>query len=421
MKFLWNLAKKNLSRSRIRTSISIIAIAFAIFAVVFARGLINGVLESFFENHIHYKAGHIRVIDEEYKLKERLLSLNYTLDGFNGKGYSEMSEKIKSVEGVEQVVPRLKFGAMVSLEDELIGMMGWGVDSLEEKIFIGIDKNITEGRMVQEGNKEVVMGAGLLEKIGREVGEKVTILYTTPFGSFKGSTFQIVGKYQSDIQVMSDTFFFLPLDQAQRILEMPGEVTELLLITSNRDKAASVLPALSELFSQEDESGKYALQPWNKGYDLVELFDFAVTMYNSIYIFIIVLACFVLVNTLIMIVNERTREIGMMSALGLKSREILYLFTMEGAIIGILGSAVGTVIGGILTRVFSVVGIDYSAAMEGMSSSTDFLMSPIYYTVFSLENLVFCFTLGVVIVTIACVIPARKAAKLEPTEALRQI
>jgi len=61
--------------------------------------------------------------------------------------------------------------------------------------------------MVQEGNKEVVMGAGLLEKIGREVGEKVTILYTTPFGSFKGSTFQIVGKYKSDIQALNDKLF----------------------------------------------------------------------------------------------------------------------------------------------------------------------------------------------------------------------
>jgi len=420
MKFLWNLAKKNLSRSRIRTLISIVAIAFAIFAVVFARGLISGVLESFFENHIHYKAGHIRVIEEEYKLKERLMSLNYTLDGFNGEGYSEMSEKIRSVEGVEQVVPRLKFGAMISLEDELVGMMGWGIDPLEEIKFMGIDKNITEGRMVQEGNKEVVMGAGLLEKIGREVGEKATILYTTPFGSFKGSTFQIVGKYQSDIQGMNDKLFFLPLGQAQRILEMPGEVTELLLITSDHDKAASVLPGLNELFSREDESGKYLMQLWNKDYDLVELFDFAVKMYNSIYVFIIILACFVLVNTLIMIVNERTREIGMMSALGLKGREILYLFIIEGVIIGVLGSALGAVMGGIITRVFSVVGIDYSAAFEGVDS-TVWLMSPIYYTVFSLENLVFCFTLGVVIVTIACIIPARKAAKLEPTEALRQI
>jgi len=420
MKFLWNLAKKNLSRSRIRTSISIIAIAFAIFAVVFVRGLINGVLESFFENHIHYKAGHVRIIDKEYTLKERLMSLNYTLNGFNGEGYSEMSEKIKSVEGVEQVVPRLKFGALVSLEDELVGMLGWGVDPAEETKFIGIDKRITEGRMVQEGNKEIVMGAGLLKKIGREVGEKVTILFTTPFGSFKGSTFQIVGKYQSDIQALNDQLFFLSLDQAQRILEMPGEVTELLLITSNYNELDLVLPGVNELFSLEDVSGKYAVQPWNKGYDLVELFDIAITMYNAIYVFIIILSCFVLVNTLIMIVNERTREIGMMSALGLKGREILILFTMEGAMIGVIGSALGTVLGGILTRIFSVVGIDYSAAFEGMES-TDLLMSPIYYTVFSLENLIFCFTLGVVIVTIACIIPARKAANLEPTEALRKI
>jgi len=420
MKFLWNLAKKNLSRSRIRTSISAIAIAVAIIAVVFARGLISGMIENTFENHINYKAGHIRIIDKEYKLKERLMSLNYSLDGFNGGGYLDMSEKLKSVEGVEQVVPRLKFGAVVSMEDELVGMMGWGIDPAEEIAFTKINEKIIEGRMVEPGNREVVMGAGLLEKINRKVGDKVTILYSTPFGSFKGSTFQIVGKVQSAIQVMDDTIFYLPLDQAQRILEMPGEVTELLLITSDHNKASSLLPGLNELFSREDESGKYILQVWNKDYEIIGLFNMATKIYNFVYIFIIILACFVLVNTLIMIVNERTREIGMMSALGLRSREILVLFTMEGAIIGVIGSAIGTVLGGILTKVFSIVGIDYSAALEGMSSS-DFLFEPIFYTVFSAENLIFCFVLGVVVVTIACVIPARKAAKLEPTEALRQM
>jgi putative ABC transport system permease protein len=109
----------------------------------------------------------------------------------------------------------------------------------------------------------------------------------------------------------------------------------------------------------------------------------------------------------------------MMTALGLKSREILYLFTIEGAIIGILGSAVGAVLGGILTKISSIVGIDYSAAMEGMS--TDLMFESILYPVFSLGNIIFCFILGVLVVTIACIIPARMAARLEPSEALRQI
>jgi len=419
MKYLWNLARKNLSRSKLRTLISIIAIAVAIIAVTFARGLIGGMIESTYQNHIYYKAGHVRVIDNEYELKERILSLNHSVDGFSGEGASLMTDKLKKVDGITQVVPRIKFGAVVIQEDELVRMMGWSVDPSEEIKFTKIDKDITEGRMVHPGNREIVMGAGLMKKLNREVGDKITIVYTTAFGSIKGSTLKIVGKIQSPLPLINDNIFYLPLEQAQDMLEMPDQVTELLLITPDYNNATSVLPALNDLFAREDQSKKYSVQLWNKDYDLIELFDFAGKMYNSIYVFIIVLACFVLVNTLIMIITERTREIGMMTALGLKSREILYLFIMEGAIIGVIGSFGGAVLGGIITKVFSVIGIDYGAALEGMS--VDLMFEPIFYTTFSLENLIFCFILGVFIVTIACIIPARRAARLEPTEALRQI
>jgi len=90
MKFLWNLANKNLARSRARTIVSIIAIAIAVIMVVFMRGLISGLLTTTFENHIHYKAGHIRIIEQEYKVKENLMSLNYTVNGFNDEGYENI-------------------------------------------------------------------------------------------------------------------------------------------------------------------------------------------------------------------------------------------------------------------------------------------------------------------------------------------
>ncbi|HDP36277.1 MAG TPA: ABC transporter permease [Candidatus Atribacteria bacterium] len=419
MNYLWNLARKNLSRSKIRTSISIIAIAIAIIAVTFARGLINGMIESTYQNHIYYKAGHIRVIDNEYELKERILSLNHSVDGFSGEGTSMMADKLKEVEGITQVVPRIKFGAVVIQEDELVRMLGWGIDPDEEIKFTHIDKDLSEGRMVQPGSREIVMGSGLMKKLNREVEDKVTIVYTTPYGSIKGSTLTIVGKIQSSLPLINDNVFYLPIEQAQEMLEMPGQVSELLLITPDYKNAGSVLPALTKLFAQEDKSNKYILQIWDEVGELVGLFKIAINIYNFIYIFIIVLASFVLINTLIMIINERTREIGMMTALGLKSREILYLFVMEGVTIGAIGSFIGAILGGIITKMVSVTGIDYSAAMEGMSA--DLMFDPIFYPVFSLENLIFCFFLGVLVVTIACIIPARRAARLEPTEALRQI
>ncbi len=158
MKFLWNLARKNLARSKLRTSVSIIVIAIAIITVVFIRGMISGVIESMYSNHINYKAGHIRVIDEEYKLKERLLSLYYPVDGFNGEGPAQMAEKLKEVEGVEQVIPRLKFGAVVSQEDELMRMIGWGVNTADARNVLKVGVIIRQGSKDQLVNREVVMG-----------------------------------------------------------------------------------------------------------------------------------------------------------------------------------------------------------------------------------------------------------------------
>ncbi|HOR42988.1 MAG TPA: FtsX-like permease family protein [Atribacterota bacterium] len=417
MKFLWSLAQKNLSRSRIRTIVSVIAIAIAIISVVFLRGLISGMLNSTFENHIFYKAGHIRIINREYKLKEHLISLNYTVDGFNDTGYEEMAGELKQIAGVEQVLSRLRFAVMVSQDDKLTGLMGWGIEPEEEVRFTGMDKYITEGRMVKSDERELIMGAALMDKIGKKVGDKVTFLYHTAFDSFRASTFQLVGKIESNLDFLNKEVLFLPLDQAQAILEMPGEVTELLIVTPDYNQAGKVLPSIADLFTAKDLSHKYMLQLWNRDYDLIELFALAQVIYNFVYIFIIILSCLVLINTLVMIINERKREIGMMSALGLKANEILCLFALEGMTIGVLGSALGIVIGGIVTKIFSIVGMDFSAAMEGMTA--DLLFEPIFYTDFSVGNLIFAFVLGVVVVTVASMIPARMAAQLEPTEAMR--
>ena len=419
MKFLLGIAWKNLSRSKLRTLISIVAIAVAVIAVNFGQSFINGMVNNVFSTQIKYNTGHVRIINEEYELQERLLSLDYPVNGFDGQGIQAMQEKLNTIEGVEQVIPRLKFGAIATEKEELIRMMGWGIVPEEEITYTNIDEKITEGRMVESGKREIVVGANLLEDLDHQVGEKITLVYNTSFGSFKGSTFKIVGKVDTSIEFLSDNVFYLPIDQAQEILDLPDQATEILLATPNFREIDNYFPKIKQTVQQADTLGQYLAIPWNKGSVLISLLEIALFFYNFFYIFIIFLASFVLINTMYMIIKERTREIGMMTALGLRHRDILYLFLIEGSIIGVVGSLLGAIIGGFSIKWLSQIGIDFSEGLSGFSG--DMMMEPIIYPSYSFNYIIISFLMGAIVVAITCIIPARRASQLEPTEALRHI
>ncbi|ACL71068.1 ABC transporter permease [Halothermothrix orenii] len=419
MKYLAKLAYKNLYRQKLRTAVSIAAIVFSVAVVVFARGLISGFIGSIYSDYIYYDSGHIRIVKQEYLKKERLLSLAYPVDGFEGEGISSMVARLEELEGINMALPRLKFGAVVSTDDELIKMMGWGVDPEKEKEFTDIDELLVEGRFPRRGMKEIVLGSELLAKLDKGVGEKVTVLYTTSFNSFQATTFKIVGRIESGLKLLNETVFMVPLDVAQKALYMPDQATELLLVTPDLNRAGEYLPGIRKVFERQGGLNNYAIRAWDDSSGMIRLMKMAENIYNVIYVFLVVLASFVVINSMIMIVKERTREIGMMSALGLGKRQILQLFVLEGGVMGVVGSFIGALLGGLITRVVAVTGIDYTKALEGMGE--DILMRPVIYPVFSFDNMIFAFVLGVVVTSLACLIPARRAARLKPTEALREI
>ncbi|HHU51238.1 MAG TPA: ABC transporter permease [Firmicutes bacterium] len=416
MLFLTKLVFKNLFRSKSRTIVSVIAIAFAVMVVVFAKGLIDGMIESITADHIYYNSGHIKVVDGEYQKRERLLTLAYPVDGLAGQGLEEMISSLRNVEGVEMVIPRLKFGAMVSTEEELVAMSGWGINPDQELAFTDIEDLLVEGRMVTPGRQEVVMGSKLLAKLDRRVGDEVTILFNTAFDSLRGVTFRIVGRLETGLKILNELAFYLPLDQAQQLLYMDDQVTELLLVTSDKKLVPQVLSRVQALLAESDD--RYQAFGYRETSDLIPLMDLSAAIFNSIYIFLVLLSCIVVINTMLMIVKDRTKEIGMMSAIGLESKNIMRLFILEGAVMGVAGSLCGAALGHLLNIYLSKVGFDYGEALSGMSSEVIF--DTMLYPVSSLRNTIFAFVLGTVVVTIACLIPARRAARLEPTEAMRE-
>lgn len=418
MSFLAKIAFKNLFRHKLRTFVSNIAIAFGVMIVIFARGYVVGMIDSVFADHIQYNSGHIKIIDREYQQLERVLPLNYPVDGLENQSLDEMIASLNEINKVEMVIPRLKYGAMVSTGEELISMTGWGVNPDQEIQFTNIEKNLVEGRMVLNGQREVVMGTSLLNKLGYKVGDKITILSNTAFNSLNGVTFEIVGRIESGIKILDEIVFYLPLDQAQSILYMENQVTELLLVTENRNLVEQVLPVVNEMFSENGVADRYLALSYRETSDLLPFMELGKMIYNQVYVFLVLLSSIVVINTMIMMVKERTREIGMMSALGMNGRDILKLFIIEGGIMGLTGSFIGALFGSIIVDYLSVTGIDFSAALSGFSSEVIF--NSYVYPVSSIGNTIFAFVLGTIIVTIACIIPARRAVKLEPTEAMRE-
>ena len=416
MRFLINIALKNMFRNKLRTAVSILAIAFAVMVIVFARGLIDGMVESSYSLYINYDTGHIKIIDEEYNQKEKLLSLAYTVNGIGEKSLSEMRQDLENISAIEMAVPRIKFGAAVSTEEELVQMLGWGVVGEKELQFTNIDREIQEGRMVEDGKREVVMGSVLLDKINKKVGEKVTMVYNTAFQSFKGATFEIVGKIESSLPLLNEDVVFMPFDTAQHLLYLDGASTELLLLTENRDRVEEIMPAVKN-YLQNNNNSRYIAESWREGNSFIQLLEVSKKIYGFIYVFLVLLASIVVINTMVMIVKERTQEIGMMSALGLKAKDILVLFLLEGSAMAVIGSFLGSAAGGLINYILADIGFDYSAAFADI----DVLMNPIIYPTFKIEHMIFAFFLGIFVTTLTSVFPARRASRLEPTEALREI
>jgi len=419
MRYILSIALRNLRRHKLRTLLSISAIIIAVIIGIFYRSILIAYSESTFENFIQLESGHVRLVDEEYARRERVLSLQYPVDGFDGEGLQNMMNRIEEEEAITGMLPRLRFPAFYAAGDEMEHMMGWGIDIDREIEEIDFGRHLTEGRLPEADNREIAFGHSLLEKLNREVGGTITLLYNTSYNSLQGTTFTITGSINTGLPYFDANIFVTHLNQAQQILDMPDQATELLVFGGNRDQDDAIVASLSDQFQSYGGSDKYQLTSWRDSGGIVQWLMAYQRIIFVVMAGIVFLASLIIINTLMMVIKERKKEIGTMASLGLKGKEIVLLFTFEGALMGMLGSVIGAIIGGGLTAYFSVVGLDFTEVMGSMGDST--LIDSVVFPTFSLENLLVAMILGIVVSTIACIIPARQAAKVKPSEAMRDL
>ena len=209
-----------------------------------------------------------------------------------------------------------------------------------------------------------------------------------------------------------ERFLYLPMNQAEKLLKLDGNVPEVFVYAKTDEDATTAVKNKLELILEDGLTAQTYMKQMGGFYDYIGT---AKLVYFFIEMAILFLACIVIINTMIMAIYERMREIGTMKALGFSEKQLFSMFTVEGALIGALGGIPGVITGWALIYYLSIHGLNMGDAMAGI----DYPLEYIIYPHIRSTDLIYVIFIALVVPTLASMIPSRHIKKYLPADALR--
>ena len=400
---LFKLAYRNFFRNTRRSIISGISVALAITVIIFAQSYLKGIFGNIGENVTKLISGHIRITTSEYERRERLLPLSESIE-LTPEFYAALPEQETAV-----ISPRIKFGVLLGEEELSVPALGYAIEPGKERNIGGLQRRLVDGEYIDSGEAAAILGKGLAERLDIAVGDTLTVITRTAYDSPAGINLLVKGIFSVGIGGFDRSIFFIPLDIGQRLLDLEGRATEVALLVTEPENAVQIARSI-------DLGPRYSVVPFQHNM-LLRYMNVAETIYGFMYVIILLVACSAIANTMLMIVFERTKEIGMMKALGLSNTSVVGLLAIEAGIIGIVGSAAGTVLGTALSYWLKYRGINISAMSA--SASTDIPFGPVIYLAPTPLIILSGFLLGLFMTIIVALLPIRRAIKIDPAKALK--
>lgn len=409
---LLRLACRNALRNRKRSVITLLTISAGLGAMVFGQGMLLGIGNESISNIIDYQTAHVVITAHGYLESAELSPFSLPL----------LDERlvVGAVAGlprVEGVTPRLS--APVLLYDGVneLPCLGVGVDVETERRVFRLADAVTAGRYLEGEGREVVPGAGLAQDLGLGPGDRV-VLIAPGKGALDGVEFAVAGIVDTGNPLLDRGFVFIPLSEMQAVLGAKGRATEVAVRFKQAADAVSGKAAIEEALASRGLKAKVSL--WSDlAREFIALHRLKKRAFGIMTGIIVFLAAVGIANTMLMASFERTREMGMMMAVGMRARRVLALFLLEGALLGLVGGIAGDLLGGALTYYLEVKGIDISAAYGGIDIG--YPIRGVLRADLTASVLIYTLLFGVVVSTLASLYPAWRASRLVPSEALRYV
>jgi ABC-type lipoprotein release transport system permease subunit len=415
MKFLLTLAFKNLWRYKRRTLITAGALAAGIALYIYTDAFLLGLEKESERNIIWYQTGSAKVLNREALTKKtEFLSLKYLIE------QPAQAEQVVQ-RFIYPYTKRTVFPGELFFGEGYLPVQGIGIDRITDERVFRLQEYIVEGDYFGKEAAgaeayEAIIGVRLAQDLKARVGDLVTLRTRTRYGGWQTLDLSIRGLINSPNPVINDGTIFLPLEITDEALQMEGAVTELPVIFPEWLDPAQEISNLKAAI--ETELPALTVQTWqelSEGY--VALSQSKTVSSRLILILIFIIAAVGISNTMLMAVFERVKEIGMMRALGMADGRILLTLIIEAGGIGLIGSFFGLIIGTILTYFTVKYGIDFSGIYGNMDIG--YPIAGVFRAAWHPEAMVNALFIGIIMCMLIALIPARRALKMEITNALR--
>ncbi len=405
MKTTIKIAWRNIWRTPLRSMIVISSIILGIWAGIFVVAFCYGLNKQRTLSSIQNYTSHIQILHPEY---DNDFESKYVLENIDF-----ISESLEKEEGIKAYALRTMMFGMVSSPVKSNGVQIIGVNTNQEKKVSNIVNKLIEGNYFDTKRKNAVLiGESLAEKLNISLKSKIVLTFQDNENNIITGAFRICGIYKTQYSKYDESHLFVQNNDLHRLIKNKG-YHQVAILCSNLSIVDQTQVSL------KNKLDGYIIKDWKAISPELAYADEVMETWLFLIMIIIMLALiFGIINTMLMAVFERRKELGMLMAIGMNKSKIFSLIIIETLFLSLIGAPMGMLMGFITIIITSKTGIDLSIVGDGLESVglSNYIypvIAPKFYAFIGL--MVFLFTL------IAAIYPSKKALKLKPTEAIRTI
>ncbi len=399
---LYKMAFRDLGRNRRRSFLSALALAIGLALLLLMAAVVAGEIKASMDSSIKLQSGDLQVRASSYNEDKAGLAWKDLI-----ANPDQVAAQIASLAPVQVATPRLFASGIIAVGDNTAGVRVIGIDPPSAANAPYRDGLVSGMFLSADDRQGVLIGQTLADKFNLKAGETVNLLVNTANGKVDQQPFIVRGIYTTHTPTYDENTVFLPLAKAQAMTQTENHASTIFILLKDRDQTDAVAAAL--------QGNNYQVKTWVQMNDLLVQFQQLSDAYMVVlYLIVLAITATVIVNTLIMSVFERTREIGILAAMGMRGGRIMAMFLAESSLLAVGGIAMGLALGALMVYYATVHGF-----YIGNYGASGIMLGDTIYAHLTASDTVKLTITAFIISLLAALYPAALAARLEPVDALR--